>query len=70
MEATASQSLQHLADLATASEHENVKTDGSAVADLAPRTSDKYEDVGFDPATLTKAGYLNVLVESRPATAR
>ncbi|KAK8046542.1 hypothetical protein PG996_014606 [Apiospora saccharicola] len=72
MEATASQSLQHLADLATATELDAIKADkdGPEPA-VSLRTSDNYEDVGFNPLHITRGGYLNVLaIESRPATAR
>lgn len=61
IEATASQSLQHLADLATATEMEPVK----AEKDLALRASDNYEHMGFDPRDLLRTGYLSVLT-SRP----
>jgi hypothetical protein len=69
MGATASQSLQHLADLATATELDAAKQEKSSEAGTL-RTSDNYEDVGFDPRTLTRVGYLNALTESRPLTAR
>lgn len=57
MEATASQGLQHLADLATATE--TMKPDkGREPSGL--RTSDNYSDMGFDPRPLTRGGYLNM----------
>ncbi|EMR63592.1 putative c6 finger domain-containing protein [Eutypa lata UCREL1] len=65
-EMTASQGLQHLADLATATKVESSKLDKETEASTL-RTSDNYEDVGFDPRHLTRGGYLNILVESRPA---
>ncbi|KAI0129408.1 hypothetical protein BJ170DRAFT_270390 [Xylariales sp. AK1849] len=63
----ASQSLQHLADLATATE-----LDGAAKSSEAGllRASDIYEEVAFDPRALTRKGYLNAIAESRPSTAR
>ncbi|KAI5861342.1 hypothetical protein GGS23DRAFT_147449 [Durotheca rogersii] len=67
-QAAASQSLQHLADLATATEAEAVKLDKDAEA-VSLRTSDNYSDIGFDPRVLTRAGYLNVLADHvSPAT--
>ncbi|KAK6065200.1 hypothetical protein SCUP515_11346 [Seiridium cupressi] len=69
VEATASQSLQHLADLATATtEMESLKPEKSVENGL--RTSDNYEQVGFDPRDLTRTGYLNALLVSRPPTER
>lgn len=67
-EATASQSLQHLADLATATEI--AAGANAAIAPSAPalekldeepkfRTSDNYDDLGFDPTMILRAGYLN-----------
>ncbi|KAK8034667.1 hypothetical protein PG993_009662, partial [Apiospora rasikravindrae] len=72
MEATASQSLQHLADLATSTELDAIKADKDAPEpSVSLRTSDNYEDVGFDPRSITRGGYLNVLAaEPRPPTAR
>ncbi|KAI1208589.1 uncharacterized protein F4807DRAFT_142060 [Annulohypoxylon truncatum] len=59
-QAAANQSLQHLADLATATEVDTAKPDKS-LEPTSLRTSDNYSDVGFDPRTLTRNGYLNVL---------
>ncbi|KAK8111456.1 uncharacterized protein PG998_007913 [Apiospora kogelbergensis] len=65
MEATASQSLQHLADLATATELDAIKTDKDVPEPpVSLRTSDNYEDVGFDSRTITRGGYLNVLART------
>ncbi|KAK8855795.1 transcriptional regulatory protein [Apiospora arundinis] len=71
MEATASQSLQHLADLATATELDAIKTDKDAPEPpLSLRTSDNYDDVGFDPRSITRGGYLNVLAAEPPRASR
>ncbi|KAI1806292.1 hypothetical protein F4811DRAFT_157435 [Daldinia bambusicola] len=68
-QAAANQSLQHLADLATATESEAPKPEkGSDSASL--RTSDNYSDVGFDPRALTRGGYLNVLTETQSSMMR
>lgn len=73
---TASQSLQHLADLATSTEigaaSNNAAASGSAtdvsLADKAEkgpkfRINDNYEDLGFDPRDMLRTGYLNVVSE-------
>lgn len=73
---TASQSLQHLADLATSTEigpaSNNAAASGSAtdvsLADKAEkgpkfRVNDNYEDLGFDPRDMLRTGYLNVVSE-------
>lgn len=68
-QATANQSLQHLADLATATEIDAAKLEKSL--DLTSlRTSDNYSDVGFDPRKLTQAGYLNALAEGHSSAMR
>jgi hypothetical protein len=60
-EATASQSLQHLADLATANELPASMEKASEKPDepVVFRASDNYEDAGFDPRPMLRAGYLN-----------
>ncbi|KAI1502100.1 hypothetical protein F5X99DRAFT_167706 [Biscogniauxia marginata] len=68
-QAAASQSLQHLADLATASETEAVKSETNGEP-ATLRTSLNYADVGFDPKALTRGGYLNVLAEARSMATR
>lgn len=65
MEATASQSLQHLADLATATEIGSAKPE----KDNPIRMTDGYQLMGFDPRELTRTGYLSFLL-SRPSTTR
>lgn len=71
-EATASQSLQHLADLATAAGTPAAESSNGAVGPTAParemsdeipkfRTSDNYEDLGFDPTPILRAGYLHAV---------
>ncbi|KAI1101265.1 hypothetical protein F4804DRAFT_16282 [Jackrogersella minutella] len=59
-QAAANQSLQHLADLATATEIDTPKPDKNSES-TPVRTSDNYSEIGFDPRTLTRNGYLNVL---------
>ncbi|KAI1134111.1 hypothetical protein F5Y05DRAFT_244598 [Hypoxylon sp. FL0543] len=58
----ANQSLQHLADLATATEIDTTKPEKEPEP-TSLRTSDNYTDVGFDPRILTRGGYLNVLAD-------
>ncbi|KAI0830018.1 hypothetical protein F5Y06DRAFT_208455 [Hypoxylon sp. FL0890] len=64
-QAAANQSLQHLADLATATEIDTTKADKDSEL-VSLRTSDSYSDVGFDPRILTRGGYLNVLADIHP----
>lgn len=67
----ANQSLQHLADLATATEADGSKPDKDPdPASTSLRTSDNYADVGFDPRALTRNGYLNVLAKAHPTPMR
>ncbi|KAI1770354.1 hypothetical protein F4818DRAFT_268040 [Hypoxylon cercidicola] len=68
-QATANQSLQHLADLATATEIDAARLEKS-LDHTSLRTSDNYSDVGFDPRKLTQAGYLNALAEGHSSAAR
>lgn len=64
-EATASQSLQHLADLATATEAVNAPAAPEKTDDLPKfRTSESYDDLGFDPRLMLRAGYLNAVAIS------
>lgn len=68
-QAAANQGLQHLADLATATEIDAAKSERDS--DFVPlRISDNYDDVGFDPRVLTRSGYLNVLAESHSSAMR
>lgn len=71
-EAITSRSLQHLADLATAVDVPVTGSHNSANMSAAPamdmsedipkfRTSDSYEDLGFDPTPILRAGYLNAI---------
>ncbi|KAH8666284.1 hypothetical protein BX600DRAFT_511229 [Xylariales sp. PMI_506] len=68
MEATASQSLQHLADLATATELE-VSAKHDKAADAEPR-SNEIEDTSINTQALTRAGYLNAITEFRSPLVR
>lgn len=74
---TASQSLQHLADLATSTEVGAANNNSAAAAGAATdvsstdkaergpkfRVNDNYEDLGFDPREMLRTGYLNVISE-------
>ncbi|KAJ0109895.1 hypothetical protein J7T55_004445 [Diaporthe amygdali] len=75
-EAAASQSLQHLADLAAAEVAPAGVSNGApaAIAPMEPihgdieevlkfRTSDTYEDLGFDPRQMLCGGYLNAIAQ-------
>lgn len=59
-QSTADQTLQHLAELATASGAEAVKPENDTEPVVA-RTSTTYGDLGFDPRPILQTGYLNVL---------
>lgn len=76
VQATASQSLQHLADLATSTEIPSPSNNNAASgttadvsiaekAERAPkfRINDNYEDLGFDPREMLRTGYLNAISE-------
>ncbi|KAI0509670.1 hypothetical protein F5B22DRAFT_308881 [Xylaria bambusicola] len=59
-QSTADQTLQHLAEMATASGIGAAKT-GNPAEPRAVRTSTTYADLGFDPRPILQTGYLNVL---------
>lgn len=67
-EATASQSLQHLADLATASEMDSSAKPEKPL-DGEPGTTNNYEHARLDLLTLAQSGYLNVLLNAVSTTA-
>ncbi|KAI0540575.1 hypothetical protein GGR58DRAFT_118889 [Xylaria digitata] len=58
-QSAADQTLQHLAELATASGDAAKPENGTGLAML--RTSTTYADLGFDPRPILHTGYLNVL---------
>ncbi|KAI1175192.1 hypothetical protein F4777DRAFT_579176 [Nemania sp. FL0916] len=59
-QSAADQTLQHLAELATASGVDATRLDGGAES-AGLRTSMTYVDLGFDPRPILQTGYLNVL---------
>ncbi len=64
IEGTASQSLQHLADLAAAKSATTISTDEAKkrpAVDGSLRTADDYEDLGFNPRPMLRAGYMNAV---------
>lgn len=79
-EATASRSLQRLADLATATENPTIGANHTGSIPIAPlamapenmeelpkfRTSDAYDDLGFDPRPMLREGYLSAIAQPTP----
>ncbi|KAI1118606.1 hypothetical protein F5Y14DRAFT_446968 [Nemania sp. NC0429] len=59
-QSAADQTLQHLAEMATASGADTAKP-GSGAGPTMLRTSTTYADLGFDPRPILHTGYLNVL---------
>lgn len=59
-QSAADQTLQHLAELATASGADTAKSE-SGTGPAMLRTSTTYADLGFDPRPILHIGYLNVL---------
>ncbi|KAI1124722.1 hypothetical protein F5Y10DRAFT_22866 [Nemania abortiva] len=59
-QSAADQTLQHLAELATASGADAAKPEGGTEP-VVLRTSTTYTDLGFDPRPILNIGYLNVL---------
>ncbi|KAI0426258.1 hypothetical protein F5Y09DRAFT_70541 [Xylaria sp. FL1042] len=59
-QSAADQTLQHLAEMATASGVDVAKTE-NGVEPVTLRTSTTYADLGFDPRPILHGGYLNVL---------
>ncbi|KAI1345428.1 hypothetical protein F5Y01DRAFT_61847 [Xylaria sp. FL0043] len=59
-QSTADQTLQHLAEMATASGVDVAKPENGVEA-ATLRTSTTYADLGFDPRPILHGGYLNVL---------
>ncbi|KAI1741590.1 hypothetical protein F4680DRAFT_69762 [Xylaria scruposa] len=59
-QSTADQTLQHLAELATASGADTARSENGAEP-VTLRKSTTYADLGFDPRPILHAGYLNVL---------
>lgn len=59
-QSAADQTLQHLAELATASGADAARPEGGSELAML-RTSTTYADLGFDPRPILHMGYLNVL---------
>ncbi|KAI0105218.1 hypothetical protein GGR51DRAFT_560429 [Nemania sp. FL0031] len=67
-QSTADQTLQHLAELATASGADAVARPEGGTEPVGLRTSPTYADLGFDPRPILHMGYLNVLAGASSAS--
>ncbi|KAI0969532.1 hypothetical protein F4678DRAFT_463320 [Xylaria arbuscula] len=66
-QSTADQTLQHLAEMATASGAGSAKPE-NGIEPTTLRTSTTYADLGFDPRHILHTGYLNVLAGASVAS--
>ncbi|KAJ8125605.1 hypothetical protein O1611_g8033 [Lasiodiplodia mahajangana] len=67
-QSTADQTLQHLAELATASGADAVARPEGGTEPVGVRTSLTYAHLGFDPRPILHMGYLNVLARASSAS--
>ncbi|KAI1263320.1 hypothetical protein F5Y18DRAFT_136675 [Xylariaceae sp. FL1019] len=66
--AHSSLNLNQLADLATGSEVDPDSTEHANGAGEPPRSAQDYVDLGFDPSSILRGGYLNMIVGADPVS--